>query len=413
MQFLPSRVLGTSLRRLARRASAAGDLEKNEGLAALVTVGTARPLRSLAICQISHLYHKISVCKEPVKPSGQNCRKFFALCPISGASAVIWENIVDWAWGRKTAAQHGSEYVRDIARIPGPAGVAGGKRRGRTKSGKGGRGFISRQASSPRLMQIGYSVQRGARRASSSLVPRLAPRGFPGRQGWRGGERQGWRVSAVRKGGGCAGCEKGHGRGRVTFPPLGSVLTSHRSDSRSGTKWWGAASLPGPDVLLSPASRRSDSRSGRNGGRGGFSPAGAPCPGGARLWGAGCKKARAQGMGGGVRWRAHGVSGREKTAVCAGERTGRRGGHPPPTSIGLPVQRGEAGRGKGEVRADPAECNSPRTVRAGRFALDPGGYLSSRAVSSQVLSAYEGLTAVFGMGTGGTPQLNHRKLPVP
>ena len=45
--------------------------------------------------------------------------------------------------------------------------------------------------------------------------------------------------------------------------------------------------------------------------------------------------------------------------------------------------------------------------------LDPGGYLSSRAVSSQVLSAYEGLTAVFGMGTGGTPQLNHRKLPVP
>ena len=103
----------------------------------------------------------------------------------------------------------------------------------------------------------------------------------------------------------------------------------------------------------------------------------------------------------------------EKKPVCAGERTGRRGGHPPPTSIGLPVQRGEAGRGKGEVRADPAECNSPRTVRAGRFALDPGGYLSSRAVSSQVLSAYEGLTAVFGMGTGGTPQLNHRKLPVP
>ena len=103
----------------------------------------------------------------------------------------------------------------------------------------------------------------------------------------------------------------------------------------------------------------------------------------------------------------------KKKPVCAGERAGRRGGHPPPTSIGLPVQRGEAGRGKGEVRADPAECNSPRTVRAGRFALDPGGYLSSRAVSSQVLSAYEGLTAVFGMGTGGTPQLNHRKLPVP
>ena len=102
-------------------------------------------------------------------------------------------------------------------------------------------------------MQIGYSVQRGARRASSSLVPRLAPRGFPVRRGWRGGERQGWRVSAVRKGGGCAGCEKGHGRGRVTFPPLGSVLTSHRSDSRSGTKWWGAASLPHIARIPGPA----------------------------------------------------------------------------------------------------------------------------------------------------------------
>ena len=37
-----------------------------------------------------------------------------------------------------------------------------------------------------------------------------------------------------------------------------------------------------------------------------------------------------------------------------------------------------------------------------------GSYLSSRAVASQVLSAYKGLTSVFGMGTGGTPWLNHR-----
>ena len=33
-------------------------------------------------------------------------------------------------------------------------------------------------------------------------------------------------------------------------------------------------------------------------------------------------------------------------------------------------------------------------------------YLSSQAVSSQVLSAYVGLTTVFGMGTGGAPQLS-------
>ena len=32
-----------------------------------------------------------------------------------------------------------------------------------------------------------------------------------------------------------------------------------------------------------------------------------------------------------------------------------------------------------------------------------GSSLSSRTVSSRVLSAYKGLTAVFGMGTGGSP----------
>ena len=42
------------------------------------------------------------------------------------------------------------------------------------------------------------------------------------------------------------------------------------------------------------------------------------------------------------------------------------------------------------------------------FSLVSGSYLSSRAVASQVLSAYKGLTSVFGMGTGGTPWLNHR-----
>ena len=41
--------------------------------------------------------------------------------------------------------------------------------------------------------------------------------------------------------------------------------------------------------------------------------------------------------------------------------------------------------------------------------MDPGSCLSSRAVSSQVLSVYVSLTSVFGMGTGGSSQLNHRK----
>ena len=35
-----------------------------------------------------------------------------------------------------------------------------------------------------------------------------------------------------------------------------------------------------------------------------------------------------------------------------------------------------------------------------------GNFLSSQAASSQVLSTYRGLTTVFGMGTGGSPQLS-------
>ena len=45
--------------------------------------------------------------------------------------------------------------------------------------------------------------------------------------------------------------------------------------------------------------------------------------------------------------------------------------------------------------------------------MGSGSCLSSHAVSSTVLSVYVGLTSVFGMRTGGTPQLNHRKLLVP
>ena len=37
------------------------------------------------------------------------------------------------------------------------------------------------------------------------------------------------------------------------------------------------------------------------------------------------------------------------------------------------------------------------------FSLVSGGYLFSRAVTSQVSSAYKGLTSVFGMRTGGSP----------
>ena len=45
-----------------------------------------------------------------------------------------------------------------------------------------------------------------------------------------------------------------------------------------------------------------------------------------------------------------------------------------------------------------AECSAIELLRN----MESGSDLSSRAVSSQVLSALESLTAVFGMGTGGT-----------
>ena len=56
-----------------------------------------------------------------------------------------------------------------------------------------------------------------------------------------------------------------------------------------------------------------------------------------------------------------------------------------------------------------AECSAIELLRntgkrsiATPFPLESGGVLLSRAVSSQVPSALRSLTAVFGMGTGGT-----------
>ena len=41
-----------------------------------------------------------------------------------------------------------------------------------------------------------------------------------------------------------------------------------------------------------------------------------------------------------------------------------------------------------------------------KAAIRTGNFLSSQPVSRQVLSAYECLTTVFGMGTGGSTQLS-------
>ena len=51
-------------------------------------------------------------------------------------------------------------------------------------------------------------------------------------------------------------------------------------------------------------------------------------------------------------------------------------------------------------RIQKRDCHS-----ANNSLMESGDFLSSRAVSSQVLSAFGVLTSVFGMGTGGTLQL--------
>ena len=67
---------------------------------------------------------------------------------------------------------------------------------------------------------------------------------------------------------------------------------------------------------------------------------------------------------------------------------------------------------RGEIAAAVKEQNKIPSDTLGRdFVCVTGDYLISQAVSNQVPSAYGGLTAVCGMGTGGTPQLSPPDAP--
>ena len=59
----------------------------------------------------------------------------------------------------------------------------------------------------------------------------------------------------------------------------------------------------------------------------------------------------------------------------------------------------------GYLTAEPTPGRGERPPRGPLNLRNPGGVLLSQGVSSQVPSALEGLTAVFGMGTGVTPPL--------
>ena len=53
-----------------------------------------------------------------------------------------------------------------------------------------------------------------------------------------------------------------------------------------------------------------------------------------------------------------------------------------------------------------APTNSKKALEFSSAFFLISGFLSSQGASPQVLSAFAGLTAVFGMGTGGSPQLS-------
>ena len=58
------------------------------------------------------------------------------------------------------------------------------------------------------------------------------------------------------------------------------------------------------------------------------------------------------------------------------------------------------------VRIEGSQYKTNKPYRMVWFNCSPGNFLSSPAASSQVLSTFRGLTTVFGMGTGGSPQLS-------
>ena len=69
----------------------------------------------------------------------------------------------------------------------------------------------------------------------------------------------------------------------------------------------------------------------------------------------------------------------------------------------------QAGRPSGRpLRATSHELRTTKKALefSSAFFTRISGFLSSQGASPQVLSAFAGLTAVFGMGTGGSPQLS-------
>ena len=89
-------------------------------------------------------------------------------------------------------------------------------------------------------------------------------------------------------------------------------------------------------------------------------------------------------MGGGVRWRAHGVAGQEKTAVCAGERTDDGAGHSPPRRSGSRFSGGVGSGAHTEARGERTGCQGKKKpVCAGERTDDGAGHSPPRRSGSR------------------------------
>ena len=249
--------------------------------------------------------------------------------------------------------------------IPGPAGVAGGKRRGRTKSGKGGRGFISPAGifSSPHADRVlGSAGGRGA-------LPRLlspASRRVDSRAGRDGGAGSGRDGGSARceKAGAARGAKKGTGGAGSPFPRWVASLphiaripgparnvgarrpypTSIRFPVQRG--WWGGSGMQ--KGTSTGYGRRCALASARMTGRG-ILPHVDRAPGSAGVWGAARTRRREAS--------ARGVRARKNRCALASARGGGAGILPPRRS----GSRFSAGRrGEERARCGPTRLNAIR-----------------------------------------------------
>ena len=97
----------------------------------------------------------------------------------------------------------------------------------------------------------------------------------------------------------------------------------------------------------------------------------------------------------------HEIRHKRLTRFCASQSSFKTG------SLLIPGNPGRIGSRSFPTSHESRITNHKKALAyASAFFIRISGFLSSQGASPQVLSAFAGLTAVFGMGTGGSPQLS-------